>query len=286
MIRLFFCLSLLLLCSPILADGVWKVTKGSQSFFLAGSIHMLGPADYPLPPEYLSALGQSKELILETDLDQLSSPEGMQQMLSLNSYPSGQNLLQQLSAELAQKLGDYCRENQLPLQQITRFKPAFAAMMLTTSQLKTIGATAPGVDAYLLEQAKQQGKKVSGFESTAEHLAVLTALNNSSAETLIKSTLDDLKQSNEDFAAMRMAWRSGNLAQLETLYLDDLKQYPDIYQTLIVNRNNQWLTQLHGKNSKEGIFILVGALHLTGEQGLLQQLKQQGYHISVFKDEL
>jgi uncharacterized protein len=85
---------------------------------------------------------------------------------------------------------------------------------------------------------------------------------------------------------MRMAWRSGNLDLLEKLYLDDLKRYPDIYQTLIVDRNKQWLKQLHGKNSKDSIFILVGALHLTGDQGLLHQLKQQGYQISVFKDEL
>jgi uncharacterized protein YbaP (TraB family) len=100
-IRIFSLLTLLLLSSPVLADGVWKVSKGKQHFYLAGSIHMLGAEDYPLPPEYLKALNNSDALMLETDLEQLSSPANVKQMIALNSYPSGENLLQQLSAPLA-----------------------------------------------------------------------------------------------------------------------------------------------------------------------------------------
>ncbi|EGM78413.1 hypothetical protein Rhein_1398 [Rheinheimera sp. A13L] len=276
----------LLLSSTVVADGVWKVSKGKQLFYLAGSVHMLSARDYPLPPEYLLALQQSETLVLETDLEQLSSPSGIQQMIALNSYPSGENLLQHLSAPLAKQLADYCRVHKIPLEQITRFKPAFAAIMLTTTQLQAQGATAPGVDAFLQDEAKKSGKKIAGLETMQQHLDVITELNSSGAETLIKSTMDDLKDSSEDFDAMRKAWRSGDLAQLDHLYLDDLKNYPAIYQTLIVKRNNAWVKLLVAEPKAKPVFVVVGALHLAGEQGLIQQLTQQGYQITPLKDKL
>ncbi len=264
MFRILSFFTFVLLSSAVFADGVWKISKGSEYFYLAGSIHMLSADDYPLPPEYLKALHNSDSLVLETDLAQLSSPAGIQQMIDLNSYPSGENLLQQLSQPLARQLADYCKKNNIPLEQITRFKPAFAAVMLTTTQLQAQGATAPGVDAYLQEEAKKAGKKVAGLETMQQHLAVLTELNNSGAETLIKSTMEDLTDSSEDFDSMRKAWRSGDLQQLEHLYLDDLKSYPAIYQSLIVKRNNAWVKQLVQARYQTPVFVVVGALHLGG----------------------
>lgn len=286
MFRILSFFTFVLLSSAVFADGVWKISKGSEYFYLAGSIHMLSADDYPLPPEYLKALHNSDSLVLETDLAQLSSSAGIQQMIDLNSYPSGENLLQQLSQPLARQLADYCKKNNIPLEQITRFKPAFAAVMLTTTQLQTQGATSPGVDAYLQDEAKKAGKKVAGLETMQQHLAVLNELNNSGAETLIKSTMDDLTDSSEDFDSMRKAWRSGDLQQLEHLYLDDLKSYPAIYQSLIVKRNNAWVKQLVQARYQTPVFVVVGALHLAGNDGLIKQLAQQGYQITKVQGSL
>lgn len=286
MFRIVLLISLLLLSSVASADGVWKVSKGKEYFYLAGSVHMLGAQDYPLPAEYMQALNNSQLLLLETDLEQLSSPGTIKQMIALNSYPSGENLLQQLSAPLAKQLADYCSTHKIPLEYIARFKPAFAAIMLTTTQLQAQGATAPGVDAYLQDQAKKAGKKVKGLETIKEHMAVLNELNNSGAQTLIKSTLEDLNDSSEDFDAMRKAWRSGDLKQLEALYLDDLKNYPAIYQTLIVKRNNAWVKQLVSTDSASPFFVVVGALHLAGNEGLIQQFKQRGYQLTLVQGNL
>lgn len=285
MLRLFYLCTLLLLSCCVFADGVWKVSKGKQHFYLAGSIHLLSADDYPLPDAYLNALKNSTSLLLETDLERLSSPQGMRRLLSENTYPSGENLLQHLPEPLAKQLAQYCKEQGIALEHISRFKPAFAAMMLTTTQLQAQGATAPGVDAYLQEQAKQAGKQVAGLEIMQQHLDVLEELNNSDAETLIKSTLDDLTQSSEDFDAMRKAWRSGDLAQLERLYLKDLKNYPELYQTLIVKRNLAWLKQLLTAEHKTPFFVVVGALHLAGQDGLVQQLRQQGYRVTKLEGE-
>ena len=44
---------------------VWKVSKGGQTVYLGGTIHLLSPSDYPLPEEFEEAqlIGVRAELI-------------------------------------------------------------------------------------------------------------------------------------------------------------------------------------------------------------------------------
>ncbi|WP_337880416.1 TraB/GumN family protein [Rheinheimera sp.] len=277
--RLLGILVLVVLASSTQANSLWQVTKGKQQFYLAGTIHLLSPDDYPLPASYEQALSESRQLILETPLDQLESPEGISLLLQRNRYPDGENLLQHLSPALAGQLSEFCQQHQLPLQQISRFKPAFAALMLTSTQLQQQGATAPGVDKYLMQQASQKTIPHLGFETVEQHLAVLDKLNQQGAELLIQSTLQDLRSSTQDFVAMKQAWRQGNVQVLEQLFLSDLLKYPALYQILIVERNQAWLQKLPTLLNNKPSYIAVGTLHLVGKDGLLHALQQQGYNI-------
>ena len=270
---------LVLLSTAAQANSLWQVTKGSQRFYLAGTIHLLSPDDYPLPQPYDQALAESTQLILETPLDQLETPEGIALLLQRNRYPDGENLLQHLNPALAQQLSAFCQQHKLPLQQISRFKPAFAALMLTSTQLQQQGATAPGLDKYLMQQASPKSIPHLGFESVEQHLVVLDKLNQQGAEVLIESTLQDLQSSQQDFAAMKQAWRQGDVDALEKLFLSDLFKYPELYQILILERNQDWLRKLPALVNGKPSFIAVGALHLVGKDGLLKALQQQGYQI-------
>ena len=58
------------------------------------------------------------------------------------------------------------------------------------------------------------------------------------------------------------------------------RDYPKMYDALITARNNAWmleLTTLNDDTDKE--FVLVGALHLNGQVGLLNQLRILGYNV-------
>jgi uncharacterized protein YbaP (TraB family) len=50
---------------------------------------------------------------------------------------------------------------------------------------------------------------------------------------------------------------------------------------LLDQRNRKWITQLDALLRAGSCFVAVGAMHLTGESGLLMQLVQRGYHLSV-----
>ena len=80
---------------------------------------------------------------------------------------------------------------------------------------------------------------------------------------------------------MTLAWRSGDLEALEELAGTPLReQFPRVYQSLLVARNNAWMPQIESMaGSPEIELVLVGALHLAGEDGLLAQLARRGYLI-------
>lgn len=50
---------------------------------------------------------------------------------------------------------------------------------------------------------------------------------------------------------------------------------------LLEQRNRKWIAQLDAQLRAGSCFVAVGALHLTGEAGLLAQLVQRGYQLSV-----
>jgi uncharacterized protein YbaP (TraB family) len=61
------------------------------------------------------------------------------------------------------------------------------------------------------------------------------------------------------------------------------KDYPELYQQVLVERNNNWLPQIEAfLKTPETELILVGALHLAGNDGLLAQLRQRGYKVESF----
>ena len=76
-------------------------------------------------------------------------------------------------------------------------------------------------------------------------------------------------------------WRQGDVEKIDVSYLQPMIQdFPKIYQALLVQRNNDWIDKIESLlNTKEKEFILVGALHLAGEEGLISQLSDLGYKI-------
>jgi uncharacterized protein YbaP (TraB family) len=62
------------------------------------------------------------------------------------------------------------------------------------------------------------------------------------------------------------------------LLSDEYKTFPNLYRLLVSDRNKRWVPQieklLHGN---QDYFVVVGALHLVGDGGLLELIRHDGY---------
>ena len=100
-------------------------------------------------------------------------------------------------------------------------------------------------------------------------------------DAMVMHSLEDLENMEKDFKELLSDWRLGTSEimskQIETMKMD----YPDIYKSLLLDRNTAWLIKLDKfLDDKRVEFILVGSLHLHGEGGLLKQMRAKGYRVT------
>ncbi|MFC3153425.1 TraB/GumN family protein [Litoribrevibacter euphylliae] len=263
------------------ASPVWKVTKGDNVLYLAGTIHVLSRSDYPLPSAFHFAYQASESLVFETDIGQIQNPEIQQYFLSKMAYSDGSRLNQFLSEETYRELESQLTAAGMPVQHMMGFKPGFVGTTLTMLELQRLGMAEDGVDSFYFQKATSDGKAKGELESVQSQIDFIANMGVGNEDALIRHMLDEIKLIPELMADMKQSWRTGDTAGLETLLLDPLmKDYPEVYQSLLADRNYMWLPQIYDMlNNSETEFVLVGALHLIGKDGLLHQLKQKGYQL-------
>jgi uncharacterized protein YbaP (TraB family) len=72
----------------------------------------------------------------------------------------------------------------------------------------------------------------------------------------------------------------GPSVQVDFTLLQDFKQEPRLYQRLLVERNRAWLTKIEALFDRQGrAFVVVGAAHLVGPDGLLAMLTAKGFTV-------
>ncbi len=280
-----FITPLLIMALPASANSpLWKVSKDGDHLFIGGTIHMLGKNDYPLPPEFESIYNQSEQLVFETDMTRLQLPETQLKMAQLMSYQDGSTLKDHLSPETYQALADFADSSGLPIMMIERFKPGMASTMLTIIELKKLGVDAEGVDSFYNSKANQDSKKIGKLETVDQQMSFLATLGEKNPDEFIKYTLSDMKQLPKIFSEMKGAWKTGNIQKLDEIGIVPMKKdFPDTYQNLIAKRNKAWVPQIEAMiKTKEIEMILVGILHLAGDDSVLNQLEKLGYNIEQY----
>jgi uncharacterized protein YbaP (TraB family) len=67
---------------------------------------------------------------------------------------------------------------------------------------------------------------------------------------------------------------------VEKIVLQDIKSDRRMYERLVVERNRAWLPQIEALLTRPTpAFIVVGAAHLVGPDGLINTLKAKGYTV-------
>lgn len=271
-----------LACSWAVAEtSLWKAQKGDEVIYLGGTFHLLRKADYPLPPEFERAYKDSDLLLFETDIARLQETETQQKLLSMAMYRDGSSIDRHLSPKVYQELRAYCEANGLPLQAMRKFKPSFLIVTLTVLEMNRLGAVQQGVDQFFYDLARKDGKRVEGLETVDEQLDYLVTMADGFEDDFVTYSLKDLKNSSQQFEELSTAWRSGNDVKLDELMSAEMKTIqPKLYNRLIAQRNRRWLPLIEGRQGpKRTKFVLVGAGHLVGPDGIVAALRKKGYRV-------
>ncbi len=250
--------------------------------YLAGTIHLLRQSDYPLPPQYEQAYAEADVLYFETDINALNDTSLQATMMRQLTYQDGRTIRDVLNDEAYEALADYVSETGMPLAMLQNFKPGLLYSTLSVVEFQKLGFTPQGVDVYYNTRAMGDGKQIAELESIQDQIDMLESMGEGNESDFILYALQDFEESGDQVELMVQQWRSGDMQQLQALFVDDMKaSAPESYQSMLVDRNRSWLPVIEQAiRDEDTAMVLVGVAHLPGEDGLLHQLEERGYQVN------
>lgn len=273
---------LILILPSVFADGpVWRVTKAGETLYLGGTIHLLGKEDYPLPATLDQGYRAADILVFEIDPDVAASAETQQLFAQYALYQDGRTLQSELKPSTYRELQNFLQVRNLSIERFNTFKPGMLTLVLTVLELQRLGLAGEGVDAFYNRRAKADNKSRLFLESVQQQFDALLAISEGNEDDMLLQTLDKLRNMSDEMRKTKAAWRNGDNAALMAVSLAPWKDaFPELYQSLLVERNHRWLPQIEAMlHTKDVEYVLVGALHLAGPDGLLALLKARGYEV-------
>ncbi len=264
-------------------SSVWKVSKDGKYFYLGGTIHVLNPQDYPLPNEFATAYADADKLIFETDIAASKEPAFQQKFVSMMLSSDKKSLTNHLNKATYQKLKSYLAARNMGIEHFAKLQPWAIALSLSVIEYQRLGMVPEyGVEEHFFKKALADNKTLGQLETLEEQMASIQSMGDIEPNLMIDYTLRDLEQLPEFAAVLKENWRSGNIESFTSnkLVMQMRTDFPTLYTTLVINRNNNWLPALTSLNDNELIeFVLVGTLHLNAKEGLIQQLQQAGFKV-------
>lgn len=260
---------------------MWRADGEQNSVYLLGSIHLLRAEDHPLPGVIDVAYDDSETLVMELDMDDLDSV-AMQKLFSQNGLlPDGTTLRDLLGEEHYRRAAAAAQAIDVPIEMLAQSEPWLAAVTVEMMMLYRVGFNPMlGVEMHMTSRAIEDGKPVLGLEGVDEQLAFLDGLSLEAQREMLIQTLEDSAEIAETIDDMIDAWRNGDVDTLENSLLDSFAEHEELYEVLVTSRNHRWAGQIRDLlDDTDDYLIIVGALHLVGEQGVPNLLRGKGVPI-------
>ena len=279
------CLFLALLLVPFSTlfaeSSVWVASNGTSTVYLAGSVHVLRAADYPLPPEFERAYRQAGRVALEVSLAEMENPAVREKLQDCAVYKDGTTIQEHLSPKAYARVKEFCEKRKYPLARLQACRPWSLAMTLMMLELHRLGVEPTnGVDRVFDARAHQDAKPVEGLETVDEQIGFLTLIDKGLDDDQIIQSIAELEDLDAKLSTMIQAWRTGDEKGLQEVMLKEFTNYPNLYQALLVDRNRKWLAKIEGfLKGPDRVLVVVGAAHLVGDDSVVAMLRKKGYKV-------
>lgn len=268
---------------------LWKVSDADNSVYLLGSFHLLKQEDYPLPKEIDAAFDDAESLVFEVDPREMTAPETMATIQKYAAYDAGKSLSTVLPKTTHDKLGNLMSLSGGSVQALEQSEPWMVSLSLLLGITNAMGFKAElGMDRHLMARAAEAGKPTAGLETIEEQMKAMDSVSHAEQAQGLQEFLDDPKQAIQQLQDMHAWWRDGDVAKLDReMRAEMARKSPESYRLLDVERNNAWLPKVEARLKESGAddtLVVVGTLHLLGDDGLVEKLRAKGYTVERLCD--
>ncbi len=257
---------------------MWQINGAKNRIYLLGSIHLLREKDHPIPSVIMEAYDVADILIMELDMDDLDPIATQALVNDLGMIKGGGTLSDLMGADLYAEAEQIAVDIGIPLAMLASTEPWLAAINVEQLVLMRIGFDPSfGVESFLMRKAGADQKDILGLESIEDQLGLLDNMSIEAQRTMLMQTLTDSADMDTVMDELVTAWRYGDIAFLEENMLAEMQDFPELYEALVVKRNRNWTRQIEALlTDDQNYLIVVGTLHLIGEDGVPSMLRKTG----------
>lgn len=280
---------------PVEDDGhvfLWKVTSRKKrhkgSAWLFGSIHLGKPSLYPLPAAVEAAFDASDALVVEVDL----FAEGVQGRMAAETMKAammtdGRTLSDLLDEERMTRLSTALQAHGLPMMMVGSMRPMLVGMTLSLLEMTAAGwDPALGIDKYFLDRARGS-KDIVELETAESQLKLITDMPIPVQVAVLQASIDAFGASAAWADKAWQAIRAGDDGALLALAATEggeanVEEYEQYESALLGDRNKGMAARIaeHVRSGEGTWFVVVGALHVPGDEGLVGLLgAERGFRV-------
>ena len=275
-------------------EGIfWRVGRpGAAPSHLFGTLHSTAAAARGLPPGPARALDAARVLLVEI------APKEQARLAGLMADPAvlldrdGPGLTDRLPDPLQDAAEAAFAKRGLPLAAVDRLKPWVLISLLAVPPCEQEALAAGGrlLDQAIVESAHRAGVPVAGLETAEQSLAAFSRLSAPEIDRLLADAVAGAEVEEDMRATLERLYREERLAVATELMIH-LSQARGaiagsraaaaaLEREVMVARNRLWLPRIRAALETGGAFVAVGALHLSGPQGLVALLRAEGFTLT------
>ena len=269
---------------PAAKNILWEVKSNTNLVYLFGSFHVASEKMYPLNQRIEKAFEESDCLVVEADVgDTEKSRKAQEIMMKKAMYLQGRSLKENIPEELYVKLIEEVKRFGMGAQHINVMKPWFLSMTITVLQLAKLGHQPKfGMDLYFLNKARNK-KEILELESLEFSINMMSGFSPELQILYLEDTLEGIPAMKEQMEELLAYWREGNVENFTEFFfklLDESPKLKPLYKEMFSERNKKMAVKIEEYlKDEKTYFVVVGAGHLIGKDGIINILENKEYKI-------
>lgn len=253
----------------------WSIERaGEPAGYLLGTVHSEDARVLEFTRGFLDRLGECSVFAMELVPDQVT----LSRLATFMNLPDGGHLETLVGTDLFGEVAKALAAYGMPVQQVARLKP-WAAMMTLSVPPPQTGLF---MDFSLSLRADGLGLEVVGLETLDEQLNFLEAMPMAQQVALLRQSVREFDQVQAVHDQLVDTYLRGDVAALQRMTQEQMVSLDagirDYFMAQGIDaRNHRMALALLELLADGRVFAAVGALHLTGETGLVSLLRAEGY---------
>lgn len=280
--------------APFPEGNLWRATRDGHEITLVGTYHLPDPRHTGLMETLGPLLDGATTLLVE------AGPEEEKALIDLMGRdpsilvaPEGPTLAEALPREEWQRLAQAMRDRGLPPFMASRFRPWYVTMLLSLPPCAmATAAEKSGLDQRLIARADTAGTPVRALEPFDTALKLFDHMGQDAQLAMVRATLALEDRAEDQMATLsatyfaekpRLLWeytRHIALTLPGTPPAQAEAEFAAMEEALVNARNRSWIPVIEAAADEGPVFVGFGALHLPGDEGVLNLLARNGWTLT------